>query len=463
MREPVTEPRAHALFVRNQWLLSAAQLFSGIGIAVGFAVGGLLAEQLTGRAEYAGLAQTASIVGAGLLAIPLARLAERRTRRHSLSLGFAVAAVGAVVILAGARLASPVVFFVGMMLFGSATASGLQARYAATDTAPAHLKGRALSVVVWATTIGSVAGPNLAEPGGVLGLRLGVGELGGPFALSALAYLVAVAFTSRLRRAPSASGPPPDEADGESVTGARTTPAAASCPPAGPATAPAQRHVRPAGPTPQAGAARPTIRQALAAVMARPRALLGFAAVVLGHTVMVSVMVMTPVHMAHHGDTISVIGVVISLHILGMYALSPVFGWAADRFGPVPVIWAGFGIFAVSGVLGIADDLAGSDMPRIATALALLGLGWSACFIAGSTLISETVPADIRVTVQGATDAAMNLGAALFAAAAGPLLTAGGFTLINAVALGIVGLGVVIALRASAAHARGEARSSSGT
>jgi predicted MFS family arabinose efflux permease len=298
----------------------------------------------------------------------------------------------------------------------------------------------------------------------VLGLHLGVGELGGPFALSALAYLVAVAFTSRLGRGSAASRPSADAAHGESPTGTPTGPAAASYSPEAPATAPAERQVGPTVRTPQAGPVRPTIRQAFAAIVARPRALLGFAAVVLGHTVMVSVMVMTPVHMAHHGDTIAVIGVVISLHILGMYALSPVFGWAADRFGPVPVIWVGFAIFAVSGTLGIADDIAGSDMPRISAALTLLGLGWSACFIAGSTLISETVPADIRVTVQGATDAAMNLGAALFAAAAGPLLTAGGFTLINAVALGIVGLGVVIALRASAAHARGDAaRSSSGT
>jgi len=459
----VSADRTHAVFVRNQWLLSAAQLFSGVGIAVGFAVGGLLAEQLTGRAEYAGFAQTASIVGAGVLAIPLARFAERRTRRHSLSLGFGLAALGAVIILAGARLGSPVVFFVGMVLFGSATASGLQARYAATDTAPAHLKGRALSTVVWATTVGSVAGPNLAEPGGVLGLHLGVGELGGPFALSALAYLIAVAFTARLRRAPAAvasepspdgSGPLPEasEPSPEPVVGAGHTSGDG-------ATREVSSHQQHASvpPTLTVGPVRPTIRQALAAVASRPRALLGFAAVVLGHTIMVSVMVMTPVHMAHHGDTIAVIGIVISLHILGMYALSPVFGWAADRFGPVPVIWTGFALFTVSGVLGIADDVAGSSMPRISAALMLLGLGWSACFIAGSTLISGSVPADIRVTVQGATDAAMNLGAAVFAAVAGPLLTAGGFTLINAVALGIVGLGVVIALRASAAHARAAA------
>lgn len=428
------EPTAgsHALFIRNQWLLCAAQLFSGVGIAVGFSVGSLLAEHLTGRAEYAGFAQTASIVGAGVAAIPLARLAERHTRRYSLSVGFSLAAVGALIILLGARLGSPPVFFVGMLLFGSASASGLQARYAATDSAPANGKGRALSTVVWATTVGSVAGPNLAEPGGPVGERLGVGDLGGPFAFSVLAFVIAVFFTSRLRAA-ARTAVPVGRGDDQP---ARVGGAGDSSP------------------------ARPTIRQALRVVAERPRALLGFAAVVLGHTVMVSVMVMTPVHMKHAGDTIAVIGIVISLHILGMYALSPIFGWAADRFGPVPVIWTGFGLFAASGAVGIADDVAGSSMPRISLALVLLGLGWSACFIAGSTLLSTSVPAAYRVTIQGAADAGMNLGAAAFAAVAGPLLTLGGFTLINAVALGIVGLGAMLALRAGGADRADAARSS---
>lgn len=423
-------------------LLSAAQLFSGIGVAVGFSVGGLLAEQLTGRAEYAGFAQTASIVGAGVLAIPLARLAERRSRRHSLSLGFTLAAIGALIILVGARVGSPVIYFCGMFLFGSATATGLQARYAATDGVPTRLKGRSLSIVVWATTVGSVAGPNLADPGGAVGVRLGVGELAGPFALSLVAYLVAVAFTSRLQRPRAA---------------ARETAAAGADPSSYPVTQPGAQSAVHLGKRPAIEplpAKRPTIAQALRVIVATPRALLAFAAVVLGHTIMVSVMVMTPVHMAHSGDTIAMIGIVISLHVLGMYALSPIFGWAADRFGPVPVIWAGFAIFTASGIVGIIDDVAGSSPPRIAAALILLGLGWSACFIAGSTLLTESVPGTYRVTIQGATDAAMNLGAAVFAAAAGPLLTAGGFTLINIVALGVVALGVAVAIRSMRAHAR---------
>jgi MFS family permease len=428
------------VFAGNQWKLSLAQLFSGVGTAVGFAVGGLLAEHLTGKAEYAGFAQTASIIGAGVLAIPLARLAARHSRRHSLSLGFAIALAGAVTILAGARLGSPVIFFVGMFLFGSATATGLQTRYAATDDAPPHLRGRALSIVVWATTIGSVAGPNLAGPGGVVGERLGVGELGGPFALSAVAFLVAIGFTMLLRRSTARrrSAAPGVASGGDEAAGRDEAPD----------DAPPARHA--------------SLGEAMRIVLARPRALLGFAAVVLGHTVMVSVMVMTPVHMSHHGDSIEVIGIVISMHILGMYALSPVYGYLSDRFGPVPVIWAGFAILTAAAALGILDDAAGSSMPRISTALTLLGLGWSACFIAGSTLLTASVPESHRVVIQGAADAGMNLGAAAFAAAAGPLLAVGGFTLINVAALGIIAVGVAVAMRSLRAHRRAEAAAQAG-
>ncbi|QGH68975.1 MFS transporter [Pseudactinotalea sp. HY158] len=400
-------PRPRPTFGRNQATLSVAQLLSGVGIAVGFAVGGLLAEHLTGSAAYAGFAQTASILGAATLAIPLARLAQRTSRRRALTTGFGIALAGSILVLVGAGTGSAPVFFVGMLAFGSSTAAGFQARYAATDDAPVHRRAVALSIVVWATTLGSVAGPNLAGPAGRLGRALGVGELGGPFVVSAVVFLLASLTTLRLRS--------PGHAPASTPTGTRTI----------------------------------GVAEGLREVVAAPRALLGFAAVVLGHTVMVSVMVMTPVHMDHHGDSITIIGLVISLHILGMYALSPVYGWLSDRYGATRVIWAGFAILVLAATLGLVDDVAGSSTPRITAALVLLGLGWSACFIAGSSLLTASIPEEHRVPIQGTADAAMNVGAAVFAAAAGPLLELGGFTLINAVALTLVAAGVTIAIRST--------------
>lgn len=462
---------ARAVFIGNEWRLSLAQLFSGTGKSVGFAVGGLLAEQLTGSAVFAGFAQTASIVGAGLLALPLARLADRRTRRYALTLGFGIAVLGAVTILLGARLSSPVVFFMGMFLFGAATATALQTRYAATDVAPPHLRGTALSIVVWAATVGSVAGPNLAGPGGWIGPTLQVSALAGPFALAALAFVLAMAATAGLRtlthtrsdRVSAASSahdalPTDLTPGGEALSGSASATKAAGADHATGTRAPAPR---PSAPAASAAPATSSVRHSIGMIVALPHALQGFAAIIVGHTIMVSVMVMTPIHMGHSGDTIAVIGIVISLHVMGMYALSPVFGWLADHIGAVPVIWTGYALFAASAVIGVADDQFGSTVPRISVALTLLGLGWSACFVAGSTLLTQAAPAEHRLTIQGATDAAMNFGAAIFAAAAGPLLALGGFTLINMVALAILAIGVIVGVTSARRQRRFRTRTPS--
>ncbi len=148
------------------------------------------------------------------------------------------------------------------------------------------------------------------------------------------------------------------------------------------------------------------------------------------HSVMVMVMVMTPVHLAHHGMSLTVVGVVISLHILGMFGLSPVFGWCADRFGGVRTGAGGMAGLVVALVLGLvaAQESAGGVLTAVA--LTVLGVGWSACVIGASALLAAT-EGHVRLPLQGATDAGMNAAGALAAALAGPILAWGGFTAVN--------------------------------
>lgn len=401
-------PTPRSTFRRNQWSLSLAQLFSGIGIATGFAVGGILAERLTGRTELAGFAQTASILGAGLLAVPLARLAARHSRRLALGCGYGIALAGAVLIVSAIVGSHDIVFFLGMACFGAATAAGLQGRYAATDAAPEHLKGSAMSVVVWATTIGSVAGPNLSEPGTRLGAALGIDPLAGPFAIAILAFLLSLLSVLFLRRVS-----PVVRAEG--------------------------------GPDP---AHRPRRGGTWAAIRSSPSALMGLLTVITGHMIMVATMVMTPLHMDHHGLGLGLIGITIGGHIFGMYGLSPVFGLLSDRYSPGRVILLGHGLFAVSLVLGLIDALGESSFLRLSIALFFLGVGWSACLIAGSTLLTKEIDEEHRVAVQGLSDAGMNIGAAGLAAAAGPLLAVGGFAWITAVGFTVLAIAVIASLRA---------------
>ena len=374
--------------------LVTSQALGGVGIASGIAVGSLLARDLSGSTTLAGLSQTATVLGAALLAVPLARYAQRAGRRPALSTGYLVGLAGASLILLAAEIGSFALLMLGSLLFGGASAAGLQARYAATDAAAPSARGRALSLVVWATTVGVVLGPNLSDAGGSLGRRIGLPVLAGPYLFSVVAFaLAALLVLVRLRPDPLElrTAPPSDEAP--EVAG--------------------------------------SVRSSLAAVVAVPRALLGLVAICVAHAVMVGVMVMTPVHLVDHGATLRIVGLVISAHVIGMYAASPLFGWLSDRAGRLPTI--GLGVVLLAGSLVVAGS-SQSSHGRAGLGLMLLGLGWSACLVAGSTLLSESVPDDVRTSVQGVADLLMGLAGALAGAAAGAGLGLLGYGGLNAAA-----------------------------
>lgn len=378
---------------RSIGVLIVSNLLGGIGVASGFAVGGLLAQSLGGT-SMAGFAQAASTLGAAIAAVPLANVAARRGRRVSLSRGYALATVGALLIVAAAVTSQIIVMLVGMSLFGVAQAVNLQTRYAGAENVRPAARARAMSIVLWATTIGAVAGPNLAGPGDRFGAGLGLPEYTGPFLFSVVAFASAATVIGILFR-PSAIH------EQHSAVVARTADA-----------------------TPPLGAMR-ALRWAASDPVAR------FAVVLIAtaHAVMVMVMVMTPVHMGNQGDTLQLVGIVISLHVLGMYALSPVFGSMADRWGPMTVAVLGIALLAAALGAGYVAATGGTGLTMIA--LTLLGLGWSAAIISASALVTARAPEHVRVGLQGATDAGMNYAGAAAAAAAGGILAAGGFQALN--------------------------------
>ncbi|WP_286956950.1 MFS transporter [Brevibacterium sp. UBA7493] len=428
--------------IRSQLKLMGAQLFAGAGIASGYAVGGLLAEQITGHTEMAGFAQMAVILGAGLISYPLATLAGARGRRFALSLGFGIGAAGTVVVLFGVIIAWLPLFLLGMLMCGSATAAGLQARYAAVDLADPARAARAMSLVVWATTVGSVLGPNFTAPGAELGEQLGLNPLAGPYVISMVCFALAVVCTALLpgRLAqqlpePAASATVPEQKVETTASGPEAT---------APEAGETAQHPHPPG------GSRLGLIAALRFVAARPIPLFAIITIVAGQMMMTNVMVMTPLHMDHHGFHLGEVGLVISIHIAGMYGLSPLFGWMADRYGPFTVIITGIISFVITIILGVLDALREvSSMPLLTTALFLLGVSWSMTLIGGSALLSASVPARAKLTLQGASDSAMNLGGALMAATAGTVLGLGGFLWINLSASFVLLATVLVGLRAA--------------
>lgn len=381
-------PNRAAVQRRTLQTLFASQVLGGVGVASGIAAGGLLAEQVSGSTTLAGFAPTSSVLGAALVAVPLARLMARRGRRPGLVAGYLLGALGAAVTIVGASVASYALLLLGLAAFGGATAAGLQARFAATDLAEPTRRGRSLSIVVWATTLGIVLGPNLMEPGAWVADRMGMPRLAGPFVFAVAAFGLALGLLQvRLRPDPLRLGP--------------------------------------AGPDEGIAPERPTLASTLRLIRAIPTAVLGLSAVAVGHTVMVAVMVMTPVHMYHGGATLRVIGLVISGHVAGMYALSPVMGWLVDRTGGVPVVVLGVGVLGTA--LALAGTAPSGHSTGLAVGLVLLGVGWSACLVAGSTLLTEAVPAADHPRVQGASDLVMGLCGAVGGAVSGVVVGTLGF------------------------------------
>ena len=386
---------------RTLRLLFATQIISGVGIGVGGSVGALLAAELAG-VSVSGLAQSSTVVGAALLALPATAIVRRRGRRPSLAASYLVAAAGSVLIVAAAIYEVLPLLFAGFFLFGGATAAGLQARYAAVDLAPAAQRGRHLSIVVWATTIGAVTGPNFAALAGTSLGGYGVPTLAGPFVFSAALFGVAALFLIVLMR--------PDPAALARTAAAASADAAQSHPHVG-------------------------MRAALKGIAANGAARLGVTAMAAGHLVMVGVMAMTPVHIRGAGHepahTLRIVGVVLSLHIAGMYALAPLVGWLTDRIGRRPVILSGTVLLLAACLIARS---AGHDSTRIALALIVLGLGWSATMVAGSTLLSESVPLELRTSAQGLSDMTMGLAGASAGALSGVIVYAWGYATLALVA-----------------------------
>ncbi|CAL9383121.1 Riboflavin transporter RfnT [Nocardiopsis dassonvillei] len=397
--------------------LMLTQVVGGVGMGAMIAVGSLIALDLTGSDAWSGMATTMITLGAAVFALPLASLASSRGRRPGLGLGWAMGAVGGLVVIAATVSGLFPLFLLGMGLIGAGTATNLQARHAAADLSSDRSRGRDLSLVVWATTVGSVLGPNLTGPGGRVAALVGLPELLGPVLFTTTGFVLGALLTFALLR--------PDPL----LTAVRAA-AAASADPAAPAPS------------------KPSVGAVLKAVAASPGALLAVVGIVCAHTVMVAVMTMTPVHMSHHGAALTVIGLTISLHIAGMYALSPVVGWLSDRLGRVPVLLTGQAVLlAATAVAGTA----GHDEARVALGLFLLGLGWSFSLVSGTALLAGSLEVGVRPRAQGVSDLLMNLGGAAAGGLSGAVLAQTGFGGLNLFAALFTVPVFVLALRAARA------------
>jgi MFS family permease len=365
-----------ALQRRTLITLRLAQIPSQAAVSGMVAVVALMVVELIGSDRLAGTGSAMFTLGAALVAVPLSGYMRRCGRRPGLVRAWAGASLGALLAGVAGQVGSFPLFVVGMLAFGAGQAAGLQGRFVAADLATPDERSRAIGSVVWVGTLGAAFGPLLTPWERRVADAVGLEPLVGPFLFAALFFAVSGAIvTARLRPDPL-------------VAAGLTDPHAA--------------RVRPLR----------QVRAAVGVVATRPMAQLGLASMVVSQTAMVAVMTMTPPYMKdHHHSDLS--AYVIALHIVGMYGFSPFVGRLIERLGRPMSIMIG------SVVLGAGTTITvvlGYSAPAVFVGLFLLGVGWSFGLVAGSTLLTESVPADTRVEVQGAGDLLMSLfgGAAAF-------------------------------------------------
>ncbi|MET8776838.1 MFS transporter [Nocardia sp. NPDC004654] len=379
-------------------VLVSAQILSGAGLAAGITVGALLAQDMLDSTSLAGLPSALFTAGSALAAVAVGRLSQARGRRPGLAAGYLTGTIGSLGVIAAAVLNNLALLFIALFVYGAGTATNLQARYAGADLATASHRGRAVSTVLVATTLGGVIGPNLAAPTGGLAQSLGIPYLAGPFLLAAAAYaLAALVLAVSLRPDPLLL------ARELGTTDAATTQTA---------------------PVDDSG-------KGIAA---------GGLVMALTQLVMVAIMTMTPVHMHAHGHSTAAAGLVIAIHVGAMYLPSPLTGWLVDRYGRLPVAAASGVTLLAAGLLAAAAP--GDSMVLLALALTLLGLGWNLGLVAGTAIITDTVPLATRAKTQGAVDVSIAVAGATGGMGSGLMVAATSYPAL-ALAGGVLALAVV--------------------
>jgi MFS family permease len=390
--------RMNALRQRMRWTLFAVSALGSTGYIAAITVGTLVAADIAGSASLGGVPSSAAVLGTAVAATGLSALMLRVGRRPGLLGGLAIGVAGALMSLGAVFAESIVMLLIGSFLAGFANGAANLGRYVAADLVPPDRRASAIGGVVWGSTIGAVAGPNLVAPAGAVALSAGLPELAGAFVLTAVFIGLALTLAFVLLR------PEPYALADPSALEHHDT-----------------------------GAPEPSV----ATTLRRPTVGVAIVALVAGQVVMVLIMTMTPIHLIDHGHGLATVGLVLSAHTFGMFALSPISGRLTDRFGSPAIIGAGFGVLGLAAILAAVAPPSGGAL--LTVALFLLGFGWNLGFVAGSAMLAGGLALRERTRVQGITDALVWGSAALAGLVSGVIVAGAGYT-----ALGLFGLALLV-------------------
>ena len=359
-------------------IVSISQIFGGAGLAAGITVGALIAKDILGTDAYSGVPSALFTLGSAGAAMMVGMLSQKYGRRIGLAIGFALGGIGAIGVVIATLFSNIWLLLFALLVYGSGTATNLQARYAGTDLAKSHQKGKSISIAMVMTTFGAVVGPNISDLMGDVAQSLTLPSLSGPFILAAIAYILAgVVLFITLKPDPYLVA----------------------------------KHIQAVG----------TNKQEIDETLNNKNGVVfGGFIMVLTQIVMLAIMTMTPVHMQHHGHTLNAIGIVIGLHIGFMYLPSLITGVLVDKLGAKFMSIASALTLLLAGFVSALSPT--NSVFWIAVGLSLLGIGWNFGLISGTTIIVQSTSLDIRAKVQGKIDVFIALSGAAGGALSGVVM-----------------------------------------
>lgn len=386
---------------RTRIALFTSTALGSTGHIAASTVASIVGNQLLGNATLSGAPGATVVFGAAMGAVALSWVMGRRGRRNGLTLGYLSALVGAVLAGTAVVIRSFPLLLLGTFLIGFGNSSTNLSRYAAADLVPPNRRAVAIGLVVWGSTVGGLIGPTLVPLAGAIAPALGLPTLAGPYLIPILFVSLAAAVSWFFLR------PDPFAIADESTI-----------------------HI------PIEGDATPEI--SVREVFGQPAVVAAMAALITGQATMVLIMTMTPLHLTAHNPDLGPVGIVISGHVAGMYALAPISGRITQRFGSLPTIFLGTAVLIAASLLAALAPGERNDLLFIA--LFLLGWGWNLGFVAGSTLLTASVSLAQRTRVQGIADAVIWTTSAAASLGSGAVVAAAGFS-----TLGFMGVALVLA------------------
>jgi MFS family permease len=361
----------------------------------------LVVDEIAGNSTLAGLPGAVAILGTAVGTSLLTLRVGERGRRPGLIVGYGLGVIGALTAAIAVIVGSLGILLAGMAILGIGHASNHLARYTGAEMYPAGRRASALSLIVWAGTVGSVLGPSLLQPGGRLAMERGWSELAG-------GYLLAVIFMAA--------------AMGLYVLALKPDPISLSF-------------------EPWTTDSKPAFGDAFRI----PHVRVALAALISGQVVMVLIMTATPLHIRHGGSDLGIVGLVMSAHTLGMFAFSPLTGRLADRFGRYQTVLAGLAVLGVAALL--ASTAPAHSTGLLLVALFLLGLGWNLGFVAGSALLTVGFSPELRARLQGRADSITWLSSATASILSGVFYQFTDYRFLALVGLGLLAVPLLIVAR----------------